>query len=202
MNILGCFPTPVYECLNFEHPTLKTQEVLDEGFRIYNDNKGLINPAWIENVPSTFKYDGTTFNILGNSPLFENYINYHISSYLKSVYVGEATFKSVISQSWMNVMKAGGYMHYHSHGHADISGVFYLQATDNIEDGGRLLLQSDSTGIQICKFNPYSSRPIDFTPKSGGLIMFPGWLPHAVTTYNNAEEERIAFAFNIQLNVE
>ena len=98
-----------------------------------------------------------------------------------------------IQDSWFAKFNKGHYAHIHSHGHADIAGVYYFQT--NNEDG-TIFFEAPSK----CMANAKCYRPPRYEQRAeaGKILFFPGWLEHGVTT-NTSDESRISLSFNIWL---
>ncbi len=99
----------------------------------------------------------------------------------------------IIEASWLSLFRKGNYGHVHSHGHADISGVYYYQTTGN---DGNLFFESPVPNMGgSLVYNGLASRQ-EFKPENGRLVLFPGWLQHGIMT-NTTDDTRISLSFNI-----
>lgn len=105
----------------------------------------------------------------------------------------EYEFKSYKVTSWFSKFRSGDFGHIHTHGNADISGVYYFQ-TDG--DDGDLTFMSVNSAAMASKAYSKHNQYHDQQPEIGKLLMFPGWLPHGIKR-NNSSHDRISFAFNI-----
>ena len=76
----------------------------------------------------------------------------------------------------------------HVHAQSAISGVYYVRVPPQ---AGDLKLQ-DPRGFPMFPFE----RSHYISPEEGDLVLFPGWLPHAVLP-TMGDEPRIAIAFNL-----
>ena len=101
-----------------------------------------------------------------------------------------------ITQSWCNYTKSDQYHHRHEHPNSFLSGVFYINADEEVD--------------KITFFNPIRYKQISFIAKewnvfnseswwipvsSGKLVIFPSSLSHAVE-YKSGENIRTSLAFN------
>ncbi len=102
-------------------------------------------------------------------------------------------------QAWATVQERGDYVQVHDHADAHWSLVYYVDAGDS----------DDPASGRIGWINPIGPMrqapglelvPTSFTcsPRSGLLVVFPGWLRHAVEPYRG-RRPRIAIAGNIEV---
>ncbi|HCP38318.1 MAG TPA: hypothetical protein DIT98_10870, partial [Verrucomicrobiales bacterium] len=91
---------------------------------------------------------------------------------------------------WAVLLKHGGHQKRHIHPEAKLSGVFYIQVPEisegTKENKGDLVFLG-SNGCSL----------LQVTPKQGGAIVFPSYLPHQTIPLENTME-RICIAFNVQ----
>lgn len=197
MPTLSYFPTPIYSELEFNHPELKLDSLLDECNSAIMKSFKQLNRPWDENVLSSFSQTSTS-NFLADTPLLKEYITFHVDRYLcESNDVKNHPFKCNFLESWYNIFPENGYMHFHTHGFFDISGAFYVDATGDGSDGV-FCMRADSTGLRSCKFLMRGGLDAAITPKKGSLILFPSYMQHAVST-NKTKKDRISISFNIGL---
>ena len=114
------------------------------------------------------------------------------------------------SNAWANVNRHGHGNEFHTHPGAFWSGVFYVDAGDQADDGsaakvgGELEIQ-DPRGIAPAMYRPDLVPAVPggnamgasetINPTAGTVIMFPSWLSHAVRPYGGGGV-RISIAFN------
>lgn len=99
----------------------------------------------------------------------------------------------IIEASWLTKNTKGTYAPEHSHGSADISGVYYLKTTG---DDGDLYFKNPtqiSSGNRIMKL---VSKKRSIKPVQGLLLMWPGYLSHG-TYPNETDSDRVSLSFNI-----
>lgn len=99
-------------------------------------------------------------------------------------------------QAWAMVLDPGGAVVVHDHADADWSVVWYVDAGDDPE-GGELgftdvrRVRSPVPGIDA------DPSLLQVRPSTGELLVFPGWLPHFVASYQGTRP-RIAVAANVR----
>ncbi len=98
---------------------------------------------------------------------------------------------------WTNINEPGSRNILHSHQAIQYAAVFYLQA----ENTGSLACYNPANLTENCHATSPWVSVINFDPKDGDLVIFPGWLPHDVEP-NNSDKQRINIAFNISFNVQ
>jgi uncharacterized protein (TIGR02466 family) len=103
---------------------------------------------------------------------------------------------------WININERGHTNSVHTHDNSFVSGAYYIKASEG--QGNITFYKSYSQDFIIAsqavvdRYTPISASAITFKPKTGKLIMFPGWLPHGVER-NESDENRISISFNIKL---
>ena len=112
-----------------------------------------------------------------------------------------------VVEVWANVQRKGGSNAAHPHPGSFWSGVYYVDIGDvgGQSTGGELQLY-DPRGCLPRMLAPYlrysmpelhdAGRNISFVPSAGQCVLFPGWLFHAVNTYQGTRP-RISVAFNL-----
>ena len=130
-----------------------------------------------------------------NMAAFATEVKRHVIAYMKQAgSFGDEVPDFVIGQCWMTLTLNGQYAHKHAHGHADLSGAYYVKTTGNdgdlyFEHPNKQLLQTSVA------FNDLASKVV-YKPQVGRLVMFPGWLEHGVFE-NKTDSERVSVSFNI-----
>tara|TARA_X000000368_G_scaffold390522_1_gene353813 strand:- start:111 stop:731 length:621 start_codon:yes stop_codon:yes gene_type:complete len=130
-----------------------------------------------------------------------NLINKTVDKFLKSLY-GEyntdGTVKWTIAESWMTKTNKGRCARVHSHGAADISGVYYLDTNGN---DGNLILCNMHNQLQgnmlLCQI--IEKGDIKLPLETGMIFLWPGQLKH-YTLENQTDHERVSVSFNINLS--
>lgn len=98
---------------------------------------------------------------------------------------------------WININPPGSYNHLHSHTGSVLSGVYYVDATEN---QGNIQFERTDNGeyhipAQVEKETYYTSTRATYASKTGALYIFPGWLKHSVQG-NQSTADRISISFN------
>ena len=125
---------------------------------------------------------------------FKEELDWHVRKYAKeSGMVDQHSidkFDYDLKDSWVALFKKHNYAHIHSHGEADISGVYYIQTppktTQNV---GKIFFQDDRISQE---------RSVEIPSDQGVIILFPGYLKHGVQT-NISDIERLSLSFNIKI---
>ena len=125
-----------------------------------------------------------------------NLINKSIESYINSLYGGCPLHGWVIIESWMTKTIKGRGARQHSHGLADISGVYYLDT--NEKDGNLILVNSHNHLESNMLLNELVSKDNVMPLENGLIALWPGQLKHYTKT-NKTDHERISVSFNVSL---
>ncbi len=132
-----------------------------------------------------------------NLTLFKEELYNHVYTYLKiigsPIADSQERFKYKIFGSWMVQSTNRDYAHIHTHGSSDISGVYYFKT--NGEDGD-IFFENPMRYLESSYCFSHLTARASWKPEVGKIILFPGWMPHGVTT-NNTDNERISVSFNI-----
>ena len=143
------------------------------------------------NVTSTNNYV-LRDNRLSSLRLF---LNNSLQEYFQATMSPQDNIKLEITQSWINYTKTGQYHHKHAHPNSVISGVFYIQASKEID---KLFFYNESyQQIKIVpkEFHVYNSESWWLPVETGRLLLFPSSLTHMVAT-TSGEDDRISMSFN------
>jgi len=147
--------------------------------------------------PNTGNTVSVDHYILGDEDLkrITKFIVKSLDTYYNSVYSPKFGTHPYITQSWLNYTEPGQHHHKHNHPNSFISGVFYIQASDETD---RIYFYKDSyQQIKILPndWNQWNSENWWFTVATGRLILFPSSLTHMVDTVTG-DFTRISLAFN------
>lgn len=127
------------------------------------------------------------------------FIDKSLKKYFESVYRPKFEVYPYITQSWLNYTEPGQYHHKHNHSNSFISGVFYIQAS---EETDRIYFYKDCyQQIKVLpgEWNQWNSEHWWFRVSTGRLILFPSSLSHMVETVKG-NSTRVSLAFNTFLN--
>lgn len=98
---------------------------------------------------------------------------------------------------WININPPNSYNHLHNHAGSVLSGVYYVDATEN--QGNIQFERSDHGEYHIPtiveKETYYTSTRASYAAKTGAMYIFPGWLKHSVQG-NQSTSDRISISFN------
>ena len=123
------------------------------------------------------------------------FLNNSLQEYFQATMSPQDNVKLEITQSWINYTKTGQYHHKHTHPNSIISGVFYIQASKEID---KLFFYNESyEQIKIVpkEFHVYNSESWWLPVETGRLLLFPSSLTHMVAT-TSGEDDRISMSFN------
>ena len=124
-----------------------------------------------------------------------SFLNNSLQEYFQATMSPQDNIKLEITQSWINYTKTGQYHHKHTHPNSIISGVFYIQASKEID---KLFFYNESyQQIKIVpkEFHVYNSESWWLPVETGQLLLFPSSLTHMVAT-TSGEDDRISMSFN------
>ncbi len=120
----------------------------------------------------------------------ENFIEQNVDKYLNDLqYQGSREYKI---KAWVAVFETNDYGHIHSHGDADISGVYYFQT--NTTDG-ELSFYHPAAQVELSPCFDHITI-WKHVPMVGKLLMFPGYLKHGIFR-NQTTDTRISISFNV-----
>jgi uncharacterized protein (TIGR02466 family) len=103
---------------------------------------------------------------------------------------------------WISANSNGGFNQIHNHAGAFISGTFYIKVPKN---AGEIVFYKNhyeeyaTTGVApIVQHTAISASTCRYEPREGRLILFPGYLQHAVMP-TQGDDERISLSFNMRI---
>ena len=193
MPLQPIYPTPIFfgEVDNHKEIEAELDPVLDEIDFQYRDSWGathyLSDPTFSENLIA--KHDLKELNKVIEKNLFE-----YLEGLLGQPW--DRRYRHYITHSWAALFKKGNYGHIHSHGEADIAGVYYHEVP---EDSGGLFFECPSPGMSDSLVYSICGRRLDVKASEGTMILFPGFLKHGITT-NSTDHDRISISFNIHFD--
>lgn len=108
--------------------------------------------------------------------------------------------KLKISNLWFSANSNGGFNQIHNHAGAFISGTFYVKVPDGAGDITFYKNPYEEyaiTGVApIVQHTAISGSTCRYSPREGRLILFPGYLQHAVMP-TAGSEDRVSLSFNM-----
>ena len=124
-----------------------------------------------------------------------------VDSYLR---IDDSNFEWYMSNSWVVEHEPNDYAHMHSHANSLISGVYYLDVTEDSGDitfhkpTGMTNIFHMSTDIPFKEYTPINSGTWSFEPRDGDIILFPSHLFHSIGM-NVTNKLRYSLAFNFHI---
>tara|TARA_B100000035_G_scaffold85341_1_gene71737 strand:- start:400 stop:1041 length:642 start_codon:yes stop_codon:yes gene_type:complete len=193
MTTLLLYPTPVYvgEVDNFDDVQEEIKTAIDNTDFEYKTDWG-----------NTHRLSDITFtgNVIDqfNMQTLMSEIHTHVGNYLEDCEVSKSPhyYDNIpynVATSWISKYVDGSYAHIHSHGNADISGVYYYST---VPDNAKFFCTSPVDHFECSTLFSHKGFTQHFDPKPGEIILFPGWLKHGVQTYSG-DEDRYSVSFNI-----
>ena len=139
--------------------------------------------------------------VLDNLELLEilKFIEEKVNFYFQEIYKPNKELSIHITQSWVNSTKPGEKHHSHNHPNSFISGVIYINASNQIDalqfHNQRSMPQLHITPTMEHEFN---SPTWKYAVETGDIVLFPSQLLHNVETVKEhaGRKERISLAFN------
>lgn len=117
-------------------------------------------------------------------------------NYFKNFYNPKNEVEFYITQSWLNMTNTSEFHHAHTHANSFLSGVFYLEADEDM-DSITFHNSRDSFNFHIpCDdWFMYFAKTWKFKIKKNTLIIFPSTLMHSVDNVKS-EKQRVSLAYN------
>jgi hypothetical protein len=206
-KVYPVFATPLYE-ERIQEPLLSPLQ--EEMFRVY---QGLCADGHFDQFPkkkgeyhsvsdTTFKKG--TLQHKYNIDIIEEVVHLNAITYLELIRAPLPMIEALRNETyelntWMTKTLKGKHAIEHSHGDADISGVYYVQTNNH---DGNIYFRTPvraGEGDNRC-YQHLTHCNLSITPEVGKLMMFPGWLRHGVRE-NTTDSERVSFSFNIKLEL-
>jgi uncharacterized protein (TIGR02466 family) len=197
-NTEAWFATPVYNVNIIGSGLDQIQKDFDRAFEsLKQQGKFDYTDEWgATTLFSDTKFDDNLLKDF-NIQSFNLELDLHIKRYLSQIgFVLHPKLGYDVKASWMTLSRKGNYGHIHSHGAADLSGVYYFKT--NGEDGNLFFETPNKLLTSSFCFNHMHNRAY-FKPEVGKLLLFPGWLEHGVQT-NTTDNERVSVSFNIHFD--
>lgn len=102
----------------------------------------------------------------------------------------DARVRVRLQASWANLNEGGDSNSAHTHGSSHVSGAYYVDEGGTVGAGSCTLLLNPAPG-----HGSVGVEDICVPPVAGSLLLFPGWLPHAVLLHDG-EAARLSISFN------
>lgn len=138
----------------------------------------------------------------GHSPQVDKLVS-HLNTEVNSITRQVSLPKLELKNIWLNINPPGSYNELHNHTDAVLSGVYYIDATEN--QGNIQFERSDNAEYHlpsyIEKITYFNATRATYAAKTGALYIFPGWLKHSVQG-NQSNTDRISLSFNYGEKIE
>jgi len=133
-------------------------------------------------------------NILCN---LNEFIKDCVKEYTDKIFVSDQELR--VTQSWVNRNKLGQEHHYHYHPNSILSGVFFLQSSQDKAPIKFFNNQKDSFDLEFKKsvadpYNEYTNSSFKYPSQPRVLVLFPSYIPHCVPV--NTGVDRYSLSFN------
>jgi uncharacterized protein (TIGR02466 family) len=188
VTINPIFSKPLYsKFTNID--TKKIVSMIDEdGFHDdYNNTEpGVANMSFISN--SIHVLDDNKFKFLKDILMKEFYL------YASDVMGYTNEFE--ITTSWFTMSTKGQSSKFHNHSNCMMSGVLYLQTSEN---SGNIIFENfnnERYSLDIKEYNVFNSPRWSLKPEDGQLVMFPSEVHHKIAE-NKSDTTRYSLAFNL-----
>lgn len=199
-KIEGVFPCPIYIAqrdTNFDESELEeVKSIIEAGMFDSDGGQGgnYVSDLSARRTNNSYVFDTGLQNI-------RKFCEQHIQIYVDEVLSAKKDLNFYITQSWINVIKPGGFHHLHTHSNSILSGIFYISTEEgdsfSVSDPNlkiKLMLQ---LGSEESNFNVWNSLSWTFPVNNNLLLLFPSWLNHEVQPNEKATKERISLPFNV-----
>jgi len=190
MTIELFFPTPVY----YENANSDIQEKIETEYKAIETDllTNVKSNVWGDNIDASY---GTVINLFDNYelPVLKQFIKDNVDCFLGALYSVKKEYQ--FTESWVNYSNKHQYQNIHTHPHAKISGVYYIQTSG--EDGNiRFHPPSYSYMFDEGNNTNLTNNTMIHSPKQGKLLLFPSFAPHSVQP-NMTDGTRISISFNL-----
>jgi uncharacterized protein (TIGR02466 family) len=194
MNLDFYFPTPIW----WEHTGIDTSAMVKLTYKLMEQDpvgRKLSNQGGWQSCdfrPGTY----------AEFAPIEKKIQEQTENCVRDFGYDEGSCFTVLENIWINVNRRFHTNSVHIHDNSFISGAFYLNARPG--QGNIVFYKNYSqdysiaSAAKIGRYTQINNSAITFTPETGKLIMFPGWLPHGVE-HNDTDEDRISISFNTKI---
>jgi hypothetical protein len=196
MTVNASFALPIYHNYVAKARLDNLQsELLTAVDKIKETNSFLKNEKWHKTTHNlsdpTFRKNAIEEYSL---QLFQQELNFHINEFMKTINTPVERYRNYkIYGCWITQTMPGEHAHTHSHGHNDLSGVYYIK-TNNKD--GNLFFNNPLALLTHSYSFEHIPQQLEYIPEEGKIVLFPGWLEHGVKP-NNTNDERISISFNI-----
>lgn len=184
-EIHGIFPTPVMKSQLDRSLTAKEMAILDIFAKETRKNDG--------NTTSINNY------VLDHNDLqdLKEFFQHYIDTFVQRIIIPKTDVELYITQSWVNYTKAGQYHHIHTHPNSVISGVFYINASNDKIYFHNKKIPTYMLDFETDDYQLFNSKSWFFEVNTNDVFLFPSTLDHNVETLDAKREDvRISLSFN------
>ena len=106
-----------------------------------------------------------------------------------------------VTESWYHITKTGGYHDLHNPAHSSFSAIYFLDVSEcDYKNGSIRFYKPFNTIVPVndIGLNWIQNDLIDFIPKNGQIIVFPGFLDHSAIPYYG-KSNRYVIAVNARI---
>jgi len=184
MHIQGIFPTPV--------------GITDLDRQLTQEEKNYINSLYGRRTKFVSNYGTDKQDVLEDEQLsnLKSDIEKKLNEYFREVYRPSTDVSVYVTISWLNWTNQGESHHVHSHHNSFISGVYYVDTTEddviNFYNSGT---SQSNIDISADLYHEFNSRVFRLSTPKDKLIFFPSSLAHSVPTKLH-QGTRCSLAFN------
>ena len=184
MPVHPLFPQPVYFSKLERELTKEELKVVDEHKKKTYKNKG--------NITSDNNY------VLENKALknLKKDLNKKVINYFNEVVCTSNSIIPYITQSWINYTETNQFHHKHSHSNSYVSGVFYIDADEEVDKIKFYKRSHPQIMLNPTKYNIFNAKSWWYPVNTGDIILFPSSLEHAVER-KKGTNTRISLSFNV-----
>ena len=183
------FPTLVYSCDNFisNEECYKIKQFLLENVEL--SDHGAIPSS--HGKSSFFTHQNVIFLLEENNIVskLKQRLDLVVKEYEKENKITVCLSNVELHNSWYNIQKKDSVLHFHVHEGAIFAGALYIE-TDS--DSSNLMIRNYNHTVN---FISEHSDVVEFEPRMGRLILFPGWMEHGFNSLNQSKN-RIVVSFN------
>lgn len=167
-------------------------------FRYANEVDGAYTSGWGKthqlNMPLSGDSDFFEQDLLTELPILADTLDQHINYYLAAL---NRKVRPYRRKSWMTALDEGDFIHEHTHGACDLTGVYYYRS---IPDDGMLSFTCPVPAMAQDRLYENMSKTWDHQPGEGKLLLFPPWLAHGVRRIIRPDFVRYSVSWNIEFD--
>jgi uncharacterized protein (TIGR02466 family) len=188
--VANLFSTQVYKFTKYSKVSVTPFDCSKEEEDVYN-NEG--------NFTSSNNY----ILDLPHYKLIKDRIMEGLKFYAYEVLHIDHSYEFYITQSWLNITTPRGYHHQHSHANSIISGIYYVDCGEGVNESQTILINTNFINItgnqnwyfKKTKHTSQNTQEWVVPGSNNDIIYFPSTLQHHVGT-NKAKTNRKSLSFN------